>query len=164
MGILVRDTVFKHFTVTVVEKGHEGILWIQLINRQNKATLGVCSCYLPPGNSSRGDTSQDFFDTLKALVIDNFPHANFVICGNFNARCGDMQDYTTEEGSVRINRNIVDSTVNPAGKNLIELLQTMELCMLNGRFGKANFTSISSKGMAVVDYAIVATVSLSQQL
>jgi hypothetical protein len=155
VGILVRDSVLKYFTVTVVEKGHDGILWIQLINKRNKETLGVCVCYLPPSNSSREDRSQDFFDTLKALVIQNGLQGKFLICGDFNARCGYLQDCVMEECSVGGNRDVIDSTVNSAGRSFIEFLQTMELCMLNGRFGQANYTSVSSKGMAVVDYAIV---------
>ncbi len=113
VGILVRDNVLKHFTVAVVEKGHEGILWIELINMENKTTLGICVCYWPPGNSSRGDMSQDFFDTLKALVIENFQHGDFVICGDFNARCGAAQDCVMAEDGVPA-RTVVDNTVNEA--------------------------------------------------
>lgn len=88
------------------------------------------------------DRSQDLFDTLKALVIENTPHGKFAICGDFNARCGNLQDCVMEVCSLKTNRDVIDSLVNPAGRNLIEFLQTMELCMLNGRFGKASLQSL----------------------
>ncbi len=53
-------------------------------------------------------------------------------------------------------RTIIDSTTNAASKSLMEFLQALELRMLNGRFNnKAAFTSVSTKGMAVVHHAIV---------
>ena len=46
---------------------------------------------------------------------------------------------------------------NSFGRLLIDFLQTLDMCTLNGRFDplKDGFTSVSTKGLAVVDYCLV---------
>ena len=121
----------------------------------------VHACYLPPAGSSRGDQSQKIFDTLKALVIDNYHLGEFLICGDFNAQCGTTED-TPNVGEMP-NRIPVDIVTNQLGKELIETMRALELCFLNGRFdqSKDNFTSVSSKGLAVADYFICPYSSLN---
>ena len=92
VGILIRDSVLKQYSVASISDKHEGIIWLQFINRTTNKQFGICVCYLPPAGSSRGDQSQEFFDTLKALVIDNYHLGEFLICGDFNARCGTLED------------------------------------------------------------------------
>ena len=87
VGILIRNSVLKQYSVASISDQHDGILWLQLINRTTNKQFGICVCYLLPAGSSRGDQSQEFFDTLKALVIDNYHLGEFLICGDFNARC-----------------------------------------------------------------------------
>ena len=125
---------------------------MQFINRTTIKQFGICVCYLPPAGSSRGDQSQEFFDALKALVIDNYHLGEFLICGNFNAWCGTLED-TPNVGEIP-SRIPVDEVSNQLGKELIETMCALELCTLNGRFdqSKDNFTSVSCKGLAVVDY------------
>ena len=68
----------------------------------------------------------------------------FLICGDFNARCGTLKDTpNVEEIPSRIP---VDKVSNQLGKELIETMRALELCTLNGRFdqSKDNFTSVSS--------------------
>ncbi len=58
-------------------------------------------------------------------------------------------------------RDVVDHGRNPYGELLLDFLINANCCMLNGRNSKVNdFTSVSNKGKAVVDYAIVAHDSL----
>ena len=161
VGILIRNSVLKQYNVASISDKHDGILWLQFINRTTKKQFGICVCYLPPAGSSRGDQSQEFFDTLKALVIDNYHLGEFLICGDFNARCGTLED-TPNAGEIP-SRIPVDKVSNQLGKELIETMCTLELCTLNGRFdqSKDNFTSVSCKGLAVVDYFICPYSSLN---
>ena len=161
VGILIRNSVLKQYNVASISDKHDGILWLQFINRTTKKQFGICVCYLPPAGSSRGDQSQEFFDTLKALVIDNYHLGEFLICGDFNARCGTLED-TPNAGEIP-SRIPVDKVSNQLGKELIETMCALELCTLNGRFdqSKDNFTSVSCKSLAVVDYFICPYSSLN---
>ena len=82
---------------------------------------------------------------------------NFVICGDLNARCGDLQE-TSELYDIP-KRNPVDTVTNQVGKELISTLETLDMCMLNGRFSPSwdSYTSVSTNGMSVVDYMLVPT-------
>ena len=53
-------------------------------------------------------------------------------------------------------RNLIDRSINQHGHDFIEFLNEAKLCALNGRFPDGdNFTSISNKGKAVVDFMCV---------
>ena len=134
----------------------EGILWIQLIHKLVRRSIGICACYLPPSGSSRGDQSSEFFDSLKALIIENYSVEDFVICGDFNARCGNLDEITEEESHPIPKRVPVDTATNKWGKELIVTMRALDLCIANGRFNatKDGFTSVSNRGMSVVDYII----------
>jgi len=149
VGVLVKQSVLNQYDVATVTDKYEGILWVQLISKTSKKQIGICVCYLPPAGSSRGDQSQEFFDTLKALVIDNYHLGPFLLCGDLNARCGTLEDVPNQKIPTRIP---IDKVSNQRGKELVEILHTLELCVLNGRFGrtKDNFTSVSTRGVAVV--------------
>lgn len=81
---------------------------------------------------------------------------DFVICGDFNARCGNLEETTGSEGYPIPKRNVVDTSTNQLGRELIATLKAMDLCIANGRFkdSEDSFTSISNHGMSVVDYII----------
>ena len=156
VGILIGSKVLELFDVAVISEKFEGILWIQLIHKLSKTSIGICACYLPPIGSSRGDQSLEFFDSIKALIIDNYHMEDFIICGDFNARCGNMDETSGMEGGPVPARVAVDMTSNQLGKELIATLKALDLCILNGRFSPSEdgHTSISSRGMSVVDYII----------
>ena len=75
------------------------------------------------------------------------------ICGDFNARCGDIQDFIEGVDNVQ-KRHVIDDVSNRNGDLPIEFLVDCNMCMLNGRTGSHDFTNISSKGKSVVDYVL----------
>lgn len=160
VGILISLNLLKHFNIAVISDKFEGILWVQLVHKYNKYSLGICACYLPPAGSSRGDYSQEFFDSLKSLIIDNYHVDDFLICGDFNARCGALDDLGKPCDGIP-SRIAIDATVNQFGRELISTLKSLDLCLLNGRSSPENdgFTSVSPHGTSVVDYNIVPTKS-----
>ena len=131
VGILVKNSLLASFDVAVVSEKFDGILWVQLIHKDSKQTIGVCVCYLPPAGSSRGDQSLEFFDTLKALVIENCQVDELLICGDFNARCGDLPDSDPEDNIQ--SRLVTDKTINSAGRDLISCMRALDMFLLNGR-------------------------------
>ena len=159
IGMLIKDTLIHNYQVAEIEEKYEGILWLQLKHKSNNTLIGICVCYLPPATLSRGDYSQEFIDTLKSLIIENYHLSDFMVCGDFNARCGNLQEECNED---RFPPCIVlDTTCNKNGRAFIDFLNSLDLCMLNGRFDPQydGFTSVSAKGLAVVDYCVVPKVS-----
>ena len=158
VGMLIRTSILEKFDVAVMADKFEGILWAQLIHKSSKRSLGICACYLPPIGSSRGDHSADFFDSLKALIVENYNVEDFLICGDLNARCGEMEDIhvVEPENDPFPKRIAVDKTTNHLGRELISTLRALDMCIVNGCFNISDdgFTSISSRGMSVVDYII----------
>ena len=77
------------------------------------------------------------------------------ICGDFNSRCGDNDDFIAGIDNV-CERHVVDFKTNYHCNVLLEYLINFNSCILNGRNFKHNdFTSISTKESSAVDYCIV---------
>ena len=53
VGFLIRNDLLENYDVTILNKEHEGILWLKLQHKYFDYTLLPCVCYLPPENSSR---------------------------------------------------------------------------------------------------------------
>ena len=59
VGVLVHQRVTNQYRHTVVDKSHEGILWIKFEHMSNELLeFYICACYLPPDTSSRGDIQE----------------------------------------------------------------------------------------------------------
>ena len=79
----------------------------------------------------------------------------YIICGDFNARCGNDSDFIEGVDEVP-ERETVDFRKNSYGEIFLDFLIKSNCAMLNGRCNsKVEFTSVSTKGLAVVDYVIV---------
>lgn len=90
-------------------------------------SFSICVCYLPPANSSRGNSANEFFDHLKSNMcsLQNI-ETNF-ICGDFNARCKNLADVSSSSLNIP-QRNIVDmASANSRGKELIDFLRSSGL-------------------------------------
>ena len=145
-----------------MKNSYEGILWLKLVHETEKFALLLCVCYLPPENSSRRIDVNEFFDNL---LSDFYVFQNTgtpFICGDFNSRCGDLEDFIAGVDGI-MPRNMIDFKTNYYGERFIEFLTNTNMCILNGRFGQKfdNFTSVSTKGSSVVDYCIVTHDDLS---
>ena len=82
------------FTITVLDDEYEGILWLKLQSIENvNDCFCICVCYLPPENSTRAIHVNELFDTV---ITQMYTYQNYTIqfiCGDFNSRCSDMEDY-----------------------------------------------------------------------
>ena len=78
-----------------------------------------------------------------------------MIVGDWNIRVGDCDDFITGVDNLTP-RTIIDYKTNQHCETLIDFLISANLCILNGRNTVNNdYTSISSRGCAVVDYCFV---------
>ena len=153
VGVLIKKSVLSMYVVEVIDKSVDGILWILLKPRWAGEELGICVCYFPPESSSRGDASQEFFDVLASQLFKFGSGRGVFVCGDFNARCGNLSD--CEVGDI-VSRCGIDEVVNKFGELLVGFLKDTGMCMVNGRGSSVldNLTSVSTKGRAVVDYCI----------
>ena len=112
-------------------------------------------CYLPPDSSVYGQTSNDFFEHFTSIIFNCIDYDFTLFGGDFNARIGELIDYIPEIDNVQT-RYVIDKTSNKRGNEFIDFLKSNKYCVLNGRFKPEddNYTSISTKGLAVVDYLL----------
>ena len=108
----------------------------------------------------------DVNDYLDNLLTDfyQFQYNGLVfICGDFNSRCGDLEDFIVGIDDI-VSRSVKDFKLNLYGERFIEFLISTNMCMLNGRVDndQDNFTLVSTQGSAVVDYCIVTHSNFSQ--
>ena len=153
IGLLIKDDIMEHFKVIVADDSYEGILWIKFNAKKCDFAFHICVCYLPPIDSCRYVNGADFFDNLLGQVYRMQNDGLIVLCGDFNARCGDMPDFIDEDVDTVCDRNVVDLTRNVHGELLCEFMLSAGMCMLNGRnYVNNDFTC---QDASVVDYAII---------
>ena len=80
---------------------------------------------------------------------------NVMVGGDLNGRIGSKMDYIPEVDNIS-GRKPVDLGSNSHGDALIEFLKESKMCVINSRVTPQfdNFTSVSGRGKAVVDYPI----------
>ena len=150
VGILVKKDLFHEFQIDILDQSVDGMLWITVKNPN--CCFNICVCYLPPENSKYCDTLEFFAKLLeKVYVYQNM--GPLYLMGDYNARCGDCSDYIEDVDDV-IPREVLDTYCNRNGDALIDMLIDCNMCMVNGRVGNQDFTSISTKGKSVVDYVL----------
>ena len=72
------------------------------------------------------------------------------VCGDFNSRCGDLDDFIRSVDCLP-DCDILDFNLNKYGEMLIDFLINTNICFLNGRGINTDFTSVFTNGRAVVD-------------
>ncbi|ESO93889.1 hypothetical protein LOTGIDRAFT_153361 [Lottia gigantea] len=164
VGILVNSEILGLYDA--LDGSKEDILWLKLSHKTlRNSDLCICACYVPPSDSSRAGDVDTFFNDLYLQQVYCFQNEGILyMAGDFNARCGDEQDFIAGVDDIP-GRDIIDTTSNLYGDKLIDFLTSCNLCMLNGRVygehGSNNFTCLSKRGKSVVDYAITTHEQLS---
>jgi hypothetical protein len=98
--------------------------------------------------------AEKFFEELLYQCHKYQNEGLLLIGGDFNARCADDSEFIEGVDKVKP-RHVIDFENNKNGEYLVDFMLSTNTCMLNGRLGRNNFTSVSAKGKAVVDYAMV---------
>ena len=106
-GCFIKNEIFDVFDISVLDDTTEGILWLQFRHKSDNFTLLPCVCYLPPENSSRRVDVNTFFDTLLVIMYAYQNLGSILICGDFNGRCGDLEDFIPGVDSIE-HRDVVD--------------------------------------------------------
>jgi hypothetical protein len=116
----------------------------------------VFSCYLLPENSKRGRDAQTFYAHLLGQIYLNSKCDALYVCEDFNSRLGSKSEILIDTDHLP-KRTIIDKSLNQHGHELKDFLIESKMCTLNGRFSpnSDDYTSVSRKGRAVVDYICV---------
>ena len=108
---------------------------------RGRVAQSIFTCYIPPEHSSRGRVTQSIFTYLSSEIYRTISECDcMIVCGDFNARIGNLSDCIIDVDSIIISRSSIDKTTNKQGYDLIEFLQEMRMCTLNGRFEHHSFT------------------------
>ena len=155
VGVFIKRTLLDNFDFSVVNATIEGILGILFRCKYSDIEILVVSCYLPPEDSTWGRDNNSFFAHLLALVYLHSQCDHIFICGDFNARISDTKDFVNDVDRLQ-ERQVIDNTKNNHGETFIDFLFESKMAVLNGRIDPQynNYTSVSSKGKAVVDYIV----------
>jgi exonuclease III len=163
VGILLKNDIVQHNYIKVTDTTQDGILSLCLTDKTTTKQISITVCYLPPEGSQYGRDTQNFYDHLLQNVYNAADCDMIIMGGDLNGRIGTNMDYIPEVDVVA-GRKPLDLNSNRHGDALIEFLKESKQCILNGRITPEldNYTSVSSRGKAVVDYMITSHSTLNQ--
>ena len=99
-----------------------------MIHKLSGSCIFPCGCYLPPENSSHQVDVHAFFFffffffyQLLTSIYNYQNDGDIFICGDFNSRCGDVDDFIASVGDVP-QSNVVDFKTNSYGEILFDFL------------------------------------------
>ena len=154
VGCFVKRSLLDRFEVSMVDRSIEDIMWLKIKCLRSDESVLFCICYLPPENSSRKVDAEHFYTNLMHQVYQYQNIGKIVICGDLNSRIGTESDFIEGVDNVSI-RQVSDTTANKYVDFLLDFLIDCNLCIVNGRKGRNDFTHVSHRGCSVVDYVIV---------
>jgi hypothetical protein len=113
-------------------------------------TYVVVSCYLLHESSLWRHDASSFLHLLMQIYIQHTIDA-IILCGDFNARIGNLPDFDKNLDTVPPTL-CIDFTQNQHAKSFIKFLNACKFCVLNGRFDNESnkYTYKSTKGNSVV--------------
>ena len=161
--------------IEVVKAYNGDFLWIKLNAKYFDFSndVYICIAYVPPENSPIWQRAMfDPFDLLEQDIVRFSSRGTVIVGGDFNARTKTLSEDELEtsvkqwsnlpqfssDDYILYQRNNSDCVINNFGRSLIELCQSCQLRIVNGRtlgdcFG--NYTCYHYNGCSVVDYALV---------
>ena len=79
----------------------EDRIWIKICAAGNDNDVFCCFTYMPPANSVVTCNEASQWSTLEREVAEYVTKGKVIICGDLNARVGNMQDFTQDEPDTR---------------------------------------------------------------
>ena len=139
--------------IDTLDQNMEDVLWVRFEHKVTSQVFFAAVCYLPPVGSGRDVDIEELFQILCEQMQKFQAEGQIIVCGDFNARCGGLQDVDDANGVLH-GRISIDPVANEQGELLAECLQSSGFCFVNGQKGSDDFTCISAKGASVVGYCI----------
>ena len=156
MGIMIHDRVLQRYKVLELVQISDGQLGIILVNKQTEYQLGLVVGYISPEGSKYGRDADEFYDCLTRFIYAYNECDHIILGGDYNARTGrSCRDFIPDIDDIP-NRTIIDNVRNKHGECLMDFCKDVRYAIVNGRITPEfdSHTSISIKGIAVVDYIL----------
>ena len=155
MGLFVKHWVCRDYSIDENYKIFDDMLGIMFTNKITGYKFMIYSVYLPPERSTVYSNAPEFFNRLIVEVYKYVDIDALYFVGDINARLGNLSDISDIDNVP--NRTGLENEVNNHGKAFREFLVDSKCCVINSRTTPEHddFTSISTKGRAVVDYFFV---------
>ena len=172
IGVLIKSNLESDGTVKIV-RNSDFTVWIKI--KQDTFNLYLAGVYIPPLDSSSTISSfenNDAFNLIQEEISHFKQKGSIALCGDFNARTGQIADYTitngndaidiisfdTEDSLPKYQRYSDDLKSNRYGKELIELCKSSNMRIMNGFFQNSkatgSFTCYTPCGKSLIDYLI----------
>ena len=156
MIVLIKSNLLQYYSAIQIFCEKEEIIHVQLKDKITDFTINLVGTYIPPDNSSYAQNNDAIFEQLVGMMYELCEDDLTVITEDINGRVGNNIDFI--EGIDELpNRVSIHDVLNDQGRSLLGFLRHTNMCIVNGRVNplQDNFTSISHKGRAVVDYVLV---------
>lgn len=125
-------------------------------------------------NDTEGTNGIDILDNYMFEMFSSYPAIDFILAGDFNARCGELQDSIIDDNvdfifdddavydtdAFQMTRVSKDKTCNNFGLSLIDMCKLYGVHIVNGRLfddKSGEITCVANDGSSVVDYFIVSS-------
>ena len=158
VGTFIKNEFLTKYTC-VTDKSMEDTLILKFTHRIDSSVLVLFMLFATDCSTRAVDADVVFNESVKK-VYEYQSEGEIIICGDFNSRLGSESDYIEGVDAVKP-REIIDTSANSYCDILSDFLIDCNLCILNGRLGKNDFTHISTRGKSVVDYVFVPHEQLS---
>ena len=174
VGVLIKSNLVSEGTIKIV-KNSDFTVWIKIKQNTSESDLYLGGVYIPPLDSSSTISSfqnNDAFNLIQEEISHFKQKGSIALCGDFNARTGQLIDYTTTDGNDAIDiisfdtedslpkydRYSDDLKSNRYGKELIELCKSCNMRIMNGFYqndrNTGAFTCYTPCGKSLIDYLI----------
>ena len=179
--MLVKNNICDLITEVNIDttKHDDGVFWCLI----GSILFGVL--YIPPAGSVNLD--EEVFDNIQMDIVnirDSYNIDTVCLLGDFNGRTGSDPDFISYNNHVRQSlddracneilignelmdlcnvRSSKDNVVNAQGKRILNLCNSMDLRILNGRFGLDSM-KYTCKESSIVDYVMVSQWLMSEVL
>ena len=186
VAVILKNSIAH--SATELHTLYDNIVAFRLCN-SGLSELIFLAVYIPPTDSPYyankvSDCNITLLEDVMLSLQEQFPRANFIICGDLNARIGQWSVHSEVEDEPCIfdshmlfespvnscscflfgKRNSQDKTVNKFGRILKNFCKIHHCTVLNGctaRDSKGRYTYISPQGESVVDYCLMVAPQLN---
>ena len=176
MCILMTNSIFDCSTL-IQPTLSESVIWVKVESEFLGFSFIIGAVYLPCEGSIH--YSQEVFDNLCTDIVNIKSKYDAPLCllGDFNARTGLLDDFLDVDNfvdqsslgacdgdldntDILNSRSNSDAVVNNSGKKVIEMCQSFDLRIVNGRVGSdqniGKYTCFNKNGgCSAIDYAIL---------
>ena len=172
VSVFIKEHIRKF--VKFLPQSNSDIVWMMIHKGNNYVAIPdtyIGCVYIPPESSSYGkDHTKTIWDQLEKDTEHFSTRGNVILCGDFNARTGNLEDFIKMDGDNNVydipscyitdkvhKRHSSDKVIQKFGRKLTQMCIDNNMYILNGRtLGdlQGNPTCLSPQGKSVVDYFV----------